>query len=340
MPNLRNRILTSLFVTIVSLGNIFSQNVVFSLYDNAPVYLNPAKTGDFTGNWRVASSYRSQGYGLSDPYVSSIITYEHHFYYYSQVLNVGLGYINDNSASLSFPLNEFGLSVAQDVRVGSHSFFRIGIQLCFDNRQFVLSDQSFPEQYDRSLGHYNSLLPLSESFSSKSSSYMKVNAGVSYSLNNSYHLNIGVAGRQLNRPTESFFEQDYRLGIQWIAHVSASKNIGSSYFLKPSLLYSYQLKNQIFMLSCGGGVYLPKNDYLLQSVNAGVVLRNGLDGQVQDFGVNLGVTVNNWIFMVNHDFNISSKKMNLAPSSAIELSLIYIRPSTEPRVRTISNQRF
>ncbi len=334
------RILFCFCCVAISWNRLNAQNVVFSMYDNAPVYLNPAKTGDFSGNWRLSSSYRSQGYGLSEPYISSIISFEHHFYYYSQVINIGLGYIHDNSASLSFPLNEFGASIAQDVKISRTSFFRLGIQLCLDNRQFVLSGQTFPEQYDRNVGKYNSLLQLSENFPSTSTSYIKVNAGVSYLLNNSYHLNIGLAGRQLNRPVESFFNQQYKLGIQWLAHISARKDIGTDFFLKPSALYNYQLENQITMVSLNGGIYLPKNSLLLQSINGGFMLRYGLNGQMEDFGVNVGVTVNNWMFQVNHDFNLSSQKLDMAPSTAVEFSLIYIRPSTEPRVRTISNDRF
>lgn len=319
---------------------IISQNAVFSLAENVPIYQNPAKTGEFNGNWRIVSNYRTEGYGLSEPYISSLLTYEHKFYFYSQVFNAGLIYIHDNSASLSFPLNELGLSLAQDIRVGKRSFLKLGVQFCFDNRQFQLSNESFPEQYDRNVGYYNSLLPLSEAFISTSTSYFKVNAGVLYSLKNSFNWTFGVAGRQLNRPIESFFGQDQKLPIQWLTHSAILKNIGSNYFINPSAQYTYEQNNQILLFNLGGGFYLPKNEYHFQSINGGVLLRYGINGQVTDLGINMGVNVNNWIFTINHDFNISSEKLNLAPSSAIELSLIYIRPSTEPRVRTISNQRF
>lgn len=340
MITLRFRLLLLLTFSACWGERMNSQNAVFTLSENSPIYLNAAQTGEFIGNWRATSTYRAEGYGLSDPYTSSIITYEHKFFVYSQVFNLGLFYINDNSASLSFPLNEFGLSFAQDIRVGKQSFLKLGIQLCFSNRSFKLNSQSFPEQYDRENGYYNSLLPLSETFPSTSTSYLKLNAGILYSLKRDYTWTMGISGHQLNKPIESFYEQDEKLSIEWILHSALNKDIGNSFFFNPTAQYDYQKVNQLLIMNIGGGMYLPKNNYQFKSLNIGASIRYGVSGKVTDYGVNLGFNVNNWIFTLNHDFNLSSSKMNLAPSSAIELSLIYIRPSTEPKVRTISNQRF
>ena len=340
MLKLRSQVFFTLFIVMASLSNLASQNAVFSMYDNTFAYLNPANTGDFVGNWRGATSYRSKGYGLSEPYTTSVTSFENHFYYYSQMINIGFVYLNDNSASRTFPLNEFGVSLAQDVRVNQLAYFRLGIQLCFSNRQFTLDGQTFPEQYDRNIGGYNPQLPMSESFASTSTSYLKVNVGSTYFINNSYHLKFGVAARQLNRPIESFYGQDNRLGVQWSATFSSLKNLGSSYFVKPSVNYNYQQQNGLLLISCGGGLYVAPNEFKLQSFFGGVVLRYGTEGQVQDFGINLGLTANNWTIQMGHDFNVSSQQLNLAPSSAMEISIIYTRPSTEPHVRTVSNQRF
>ena len=330
-----------LLILYTCLGEcMISQNVVFTLAENSPIYLNSAKTGEFVGNWRATTNYRTEGYGLSNPYISSIISYEHKFFIYSQTLNVGLFYINDNSASLSFPLNEIGLSLAQGVRVGTKSFIKLGLQFAFTNRSLNFSGESFPEQYDRENGYYNSLLPLTESFPTTSTSYFKLNAGALYSLKRDFTWTLGISGRQLNRPIESFFGLDEKLSIEWIIHTDFCKNIGTSFFMNPSAQYNYQNMNQIVVLNLGGGLYLPPNDYQFKSLNLGGSIRYGIDGDMSDYGVNIGFNLNNWVFTINHDFNLSSNKMNMAPSSAIELSLIYIRPSTEPKVRTISNQRF
>jgi type IX secretion system PorP/SprF family membrane protein len=108
-----------------------AQDVQYSQFYAAPLYLNPALTGasELT---RVGVNYRNQWPGLDQNFNSYSAYIDHYIFDY----NSGIGLIfNGNKESLAnLSTNEIGLSYAYRLKLGQDLYFRIGGQASYMQR--------------------------------------------------------------------------------------------------------------------------------------------------------------------------------------------------------------
>jgi len=127
-------------------GNSLSaQDVQFSQFYAAPLYLNPALTGasELT---RVGVNYRNQWPGLDHSFNSYSAYIDHYIFDY----NSGIGLIfNGNQESLAnLSTNEIGLSYSYRLRISEKFFFRVGGQASYLQRDAFFSDLVFGSMID------------------------------------------------------------------------------------------------------------------------------------------------------------------------------------------------
>ena len=68
-----------LFLAFFGLGSFGSQaqDAHLSMYDAAPMFLNPAMTGVFQGDWRLHAQYRTQWKSVNyKPYTTALISFD------------------------------------------------------------------------------------------------------------------------------------------------------------------------------------------------------------------------------------------------------------------------
>ena len=85
-------------VTFLIYGKFYAQSVHFSQLYSCHGLVNPAEVGNFDGNWRFNNNYRIQGGNFSDPYKTSLLGFEKHFYISEEQISAGILYLNDFSA--------------------------------------------------------------------------------------------------------------------------------------------------------------------------------------------------------------------------------------------------
>ena len=67
--NLKNILqILVIVLTIIMQIPAFGQDIHFSQFYSSPLTLNPAYTGNYEGNWRVMSNYRTQWSAIAEPY--------------------------------------------------------------------------------------------------------------------------------------------------------------------------------------------------------------------------------------------------------------------------------
>ena len=107
-----------LFILIALCGKTWAQDFHLSLPDAAPMYINPALTGQFDGKYRAHLQYRTQWNSLNiRPFTTALASFDmpvKSFAFGIQVMNnnAGTGYYNSlgilGSAAYRFSIDEPG----------------------------------------------------------------------------------------------------------------------------------------------------------------------------------------------------------------------------------------
>lgn len=168
-----------------------AQDPQFSQFYAAPMYLNPAFTGN-TVLGRISANYRHQWPSVSGAFVTQTVAYDH----YLDDINSGLGLlvIKDQAGSGRLGITSFGGAYAYQVAISRKLSLGCGLGGAYVQRSASISQFRFSDQIVT--GESTS----TDGVQNEKATYFDVNSGlVLYS--SKYW--IGVAGHHLNSPNES-----------------------------------------------------------------------------------------------------------------------------------------
>lgn len=310
-----------LAITIVVLGSFNSQaqDAHLSLYDAAPLYLNPAMTGAFQGDWRLHAQYRTQWKAVNfKPYTSALVSYDvshKKWGFGAQLSNFRAGIGNYNAFQGS-------LSAAYTTSIDRHKNHNLsfGVQAGLTQKTLEYQLLTFNNQYTTNHGgEFNTSLSSNENFGGQSLIVPVANAGILYFFaKQESRINpfIGVSAFNLTQPQETFFDFDNRLPIRYYAHVGTRINLTETFYLLPKALYMRQKEFQELTLAVDAGYYLKGSDlYLL----GGVIYRN------RDAAIAyLGAKMDQFILKVGYDINVSSLTTASSGRGGFEVSFTYM----------------
>ncbi|MBK9479474.1 MAG: PorP/SprF family type IX secretion system membrane protein [Bacteroidetes bacterium] len=144
-----------------------AQDQHFSQFFNSPQNLNPALSGVFNGDLRIAANHKNQWRTLPVPYRTYSISADGKLPLglKNDYVCAGILFNNDKSGDGSFITNQAGISLAylKKLNKDSSSFLSFGIQPSLISRSINLSKLSFDNQF--SDGAYNSAITNGENFS-------------------------------------------------------------------------------------------------------------------------------------------------------------------------------
>lgn len=324
-----NRLLSVVFIVMAS-AFARCQDGHLSMYDAAPLHLNPAMTGVFEGNWRLHAQYRTQWKSVNyKPYNSALLSLDlpkGKWGFGGQILNFRAGIGNYNvlqglvSAAYTTPIDKqkshnisFGLQ-------GGLSQKSIEYQLLTYNNQYTTSNGS----------GFDETISANENFSGQSLIVPVANAGIMYFFaKQETRLNpfVGISAFNLIEPRESFLNAENRLPIRFYGHIGTRINITETIYLLPKILFMKQRKFQEQTYALDVGFYLK---------SAEIYLIGGLVYRSSDAGiVTLGAKMDNFVAKVSYDINVSSLSTVSSGRGGFELSFTYIRPKNKPQTAKI-----
>lgn len=211
------KIVTLFFLLLIGvLSN--AQDMHFTQYYAAPLYLNPAFTGANTCS-RGNLTYRNQWPGISKAYKSFLVSGEHFFS--KQRLGVGLLIGNDEAGSAQLRTSIVVPSVAYEITVNRSTSIRFGLQPGIGMRSVNYSRFLFGDQIARG----NNSASVENMIKSKV--FFDANAGALLYNSNYY---IGLSVFHINKPNESLLDDKSRLPIKY------SLQGGFTYKLSPERL--------------------------------------------------------------------------------------------------------
>jgi len=191
-----------------------AQDLIYSQFYNAPVYLNPALNGEFDGDIRLNMIYRSQWtkiQGALDSYTFSVD-------YQLPVFGGGIGLIVNKSTEGTAFLSKLNAAsvFSYSVQLNSESRLSFGLQAGVINSRVDESKLLFSDQLG-SQGIIPGATSAATILANNNRSFFDAGAGINLVTGN---FMIGGSAQHINRPDESLTGQVSRLPMRYGIHTS------------------------------------------------------------------------------------------------------------------------
>lgn len=326
------RNLITFIAALLLFQSVRAQDPNFSQFFVSPLTLNPALTGKFNGNFRVAGNYRDQWPAISKAFVTSTASLD--FPVLRGKLSdldtwgVGILAMSDKTANGILSTNMFSLTTAYHKGLDENGLNQIGLgfQATYNTKRLDGTKLNFEDELDQFGGW---TIPSGETINDQqlNLNYFDVSAGVLFNgstdgFNNYY---IGASAYHLNKPRESFAgDIYYTLNTRYTVHAGGAIPLGdATKTIYLSSLYSTQAGAYNFVAGGAAGFALNDDPDNPSNFFAGIWTRiNNVNDAVIPY---IGLEFNGFRLGASYDVNISSLKTASQSRGGLEISLIYIK---------------
>ena len=298
---------------------IKAQDFHLSLYDAAPLFLNPAMTGLVDGKMRLHAHYRNQWNAVAyKPFTTALVSFDipkGKWGFGGQVSNMRAGFGNYNvfqalgSVSYAIPLDK-----------NKYHNLSLGLQAGFTQKRIEYQIFSFDNQWSGlDGGSFDKSINNNENFNRGTQFQEAVNFGaLYYYAKQQSRINpfAGFSAFNLTKPKETFFGSNNRLPIRMYTHVGVRVNISELLYVIPKVLIYNQTNiiQQTYALDAGyffkGEKFYALAGYVYRTKDASVAY--------------VGFKKDNYIFKMAYDFNTSSLRGTSKTKGAYEISLTWL----------------
>jgi type IX secretion system PorP/SprF family membrane protein len=321
MKKIKYHIISAALLSSVA---VKAQDFHLSLYDAAPLFLNPAMTGLVEGKMRAHAQYRNQWNAIAyKPFTTALVSFDMPYKKWGfggQVSNMRAGIGNYNVLQI------LG-SVAYDVPIDKNQYHNLsfGLQAGVTQKKIEYQVFSYDSQWTSTDGgSFNRNLPNGESFSGQVQFQEAVNAGLLYFYGKQQsRINpfAGLSAFNLTQPKESYAGGPNRLPIRMYMHAGVRVNISELLYVIPKVLV-YQQKNinqQTYALDAGyyfkGEKFYALAGYIFRAKDASIF--------------NVGFRKDNYVLKLAYDFNTSSLRNTTKTRGAYEISFTWLGRKTK-----------
>lgn len=318
-----------------------AQDPHFTQFFASPLTLNPAFTGLFDGDFRVAGNYRNQWSSISTPFVTGTVSAETHLIPdiipYNDIWGIGMLALYDQTGGGGLKNTYFSVSTAYHKGLDAEGTqtLAVGAQVTFVQKRLDFSKLIFENQLTNQ--GFDPTLPSGEYFNNASISYPDYNVGLLY--NGSFgaynNLYAGVSYYHITQPNESFLGQSNRIHARVSAHVGGALALTPLVRLYLSSLYMQQGSAQ--EVAAGGALGFVVNGLADEPTIFYLGSWYRWNDAINPY---VGFEVNNVQIGLSYDVNIST----LTPASnyrgGLELSLIYIHQKSDFNRKKLNCPKF
>jgi type IX secretion system PorP/SprF family membrane protein len=302
--------------------SIYAQDLHFSQFMNSPLVTNPANTGFIPeGDYRLGANFRNQWSSvMAIPYKTMSVFGD------VQVAEkenswVGLGGVimRDVAGSGNLTSTKVYGSVAYHQMLNLGSLLSMGFNVGWSNKQINVANLKFPDQFD---GHFfDSHLPTSVALAANNISYLDIQAGLNYAYfpDEKTYFNFGFSTMHINRPRESFFDEQpgisNRIPVRHTAFINGSFKLNDQWIINPNSYFSLQAKSYEWLVGANARYNL--------SGDGENILIGGLYYRSSDAVIPMvGLGYKDFVFTFTYDATISTLKNYNNSRGAFELSLV------------------
>jgi len=327
------RSLFFLIVCVLMAIGSFAQDPHFSQFFASPLTLNPALTGKFNGDVRIAGNYRNQWPTINNAFTTGTVSADFHILQNKisdvDTWGVGIMALTDQSAAGAVKFNYGAISTAFHKGLDENGYKQIGIgfQGTYSNMMINTSKLTFEDQL-RPDG-FTGITSETFNGSTLKKSYFDLNTGILFSSSVTERDNFyaGVSLYHVTRPRQQFTDTGYFvLNPRITLQAGGFLPVGELMTLHLSALHSIQAGAHETVV--GGAMQIPAGDPETQENP--VSFFAGLWYRLNDaFIPYVGLDYSNFSLGVTYDVNTSDLKTASNSRGGIEISLIYIKKPAE-----------
>ncbi|WP_215225316.1 PorP/SprF family type IX secretion system membrane protein [Echinicola shivajiensis] len=307
-----------------------AQDIQYSQFYAAPIYLNPAMTGA-SEMTRIGMNYRNQWPGLNQ----SVNSYSAYMDHYMFNINSGIGLMVNKSqqSAANLSTTEIAGSYSYRLQLGAESYLRMGGQVSYMSRDAYFGNLVFGSQLD--VNSDQIIGPSGENLGNDiKHRFADYSFGLLYNNKNAW---LGISGHHLTTPNTSFLEDQLsELPMKLSAHGGVKVDLlgaGMNTFNDRSITFAFNYKTQGQFQQLDLGTQLDLSPVVLGVWYRGIpVVKQetpnhesliGLFGFSFDNGIDIGYS---------YDYTLSKLGNNLS-GGAHEISLRFSFFAGDSRLR-------
>jgi type IX secretion system PorP/SprF family membrane protein len=235
MKNIKNIGLGALIITGLLLCNqaLAQADIHFSQFYETSILRNPALTGVFAEDYKLAALYRNQWSSISNPFQTAMISAEAHVGVHQDApdyFSFGLLAYYDKAGSIDrkimciYPAVNYNKSLEDE----HNSFLSAGFTAGIMQYSFDPSLATFNNQYQNN--NFNSNNPSGESFVNTKVNMYDLGAGINFNssfgpANNTTYI-IGLSGYHFTQPKNSFYnDPGIVMDMRWNINAALNGNL-------------------------------------------------------------------------------------------------------------------
>jgi len=311
-----------LALMIISSGYIAkTQDIHYSQMYNTPLYINPAFTGNHECDFRAAANYRQQAASFTTPFTTYTAWGDTRFYpgFTNRRGWFGVGahlyYDNAGDGDLTKVQGTLLSAYSQGFNSDNSLYGSLGVGLSYTNRtvnqaKFIFGDNWDPNDLEWDPINY----PTAESLPSSSIFYLDFNVGLSvhHMVNSNWMYEVGGSMSHVNKPKESFYGENNRLGRKFIAHATVQHIASENFLIKPEIYFiAHEGVTETLL---GSNIVYGALDLKL---HGGLWYRLG-----RDLIPVLGIEYNKFALLFSYDINVSKQRVASNYQGGFEFSLV------------------
>jgi type IX secretion system PorP/SprF family membrane protein len=287
--------------------NAWAQDVHFSQFLTNSFVLNPAMVGVQKNDYKATLHRKSQWASVSVPFSTFTLALERKDILPSH--SIGLQLLNDIAGDSRFKTSGLNFTYVKSVEKVRKTF-RFGAEFGLFQRSIVVDDLVFnnPEN----LSNFNFTFP-------------DISLGVAnhFFLNKDLLLETGIAFFHINKPKQSFIDDDdIRLNQKINFHTALNYAYTDNLSIQPKLVFSNQATDKEFLLGCDV-------NYLFEG-ERDILLKSGIADRFSDALIlYFGAEIEGFSCVVSYDVNTSSLSNASNNKGGFEFALVYQWKSTK-----------
>ena len=308
---------------------VHAQDPHFSQFFASPLTLNPAFTGKFDGEWRLAVNHRDQWPTIPKAYVTSSASVDFHILKNKvpegDIFGVGISALTDASANSQLKLNYGSLSMSYHKALDENGYNTIGAGFQGTYSSLTLDDTKLTfEDMLRQNGFTGARTDFLTNGANQN--YIDMNAGLLFSgsTNGSNNYYAGVSAYHINRPKVGFKDKFYYLANRLTIHAGGTLPLTDALNVNASVIHQVQSKASETTLGAALSFNVTADEVNPASFFVGSWLR--INDAIIPY---IGLEINGLRFGASYDVNYSSLKTATASRGGSEFSIIYIKRKSE-----------
>ncbi len=316
MTNKLKPILVLILLSFYFVSN--AQDMQFTQFNAAPLYLNPGFTGS-TIQHRLATSYRNQWTAIPGHFVNYVFSYD----YNASELNSGIGFLfaREQAGTGNLGNTELALLYAYHFKINNKIYIQPGLKFNYINRGVNFAKLVFNDQLARGGGG-----PSSDDIELNDANYLDISTGL---LLYAPKFWFGMAFNHLNEPNQSLAANvNSPLYIKFSTHggykfgltTNGNKRINSKYI---NVTFHYKAQQKFDQLDLG--LYYTQDPLVFGFWYRGIPILKSYENVPNNdaFAIIVGYTISDYNLNIGYSYDATISRLATNSAGSHEISLIY-----------------